>query len=118
MLLNIPPPPPPRELEEAVLSHGGHLLSLTVLRAAGVRKDGEVRYRRHTTVYAVEKGPGLVRLIKSDGEGYTVTEFNCSCADEEFKGRVRECKHRTGLRVVGLLRGGTLEVDREGRPPP
>jgi hypothetical protein len=80
MLLNIPPPPPPRELEEAVLSHGGHLLSLTVLRAAGVRKDGEVRYRRHTTVYAVEKGPGLVRLIKSDGEGYTVTEFNCSCA--------------------------------------
>jgi len=99
-----PSPVPPRELEEAQLTHRGLLLRLTVLRVAGVRKDGEVRYKRHTTEYVVERPrPGEVVLVKDDGRAYTVTEWGCDCEDASFKGRERQCKHWTGCVAVGLL---------------
>ena len=103
MIVFIPAPSPgtPRGLEEAELTHGGKLLRLTVLWQ--IHKDGEVHYKRHTTIYLVEAGNGLVRLVKEDGEAYTVTEWNCSCPDAQFKGHERSCKHLTGCLAVGLL---------------
>lgn len=105
MDIHIPPDPRERrELEESTLTHGGRLLTITVLRVAGVRKDGEVRYKRHTVVYAVERvAPSHVRLVKDDETFYDVTTWNCSCQDEVFKGHERWCKHRTACEREGLL---------------
>ena len=100
MIINVPAPPPvpPRELDdEPQLTHGGRLLTLTVLRQAGKRT------KRHTTTYAVEAGSGLVRLVKADGKVYVVTQYGCDCEDAQFKGRERSCKHWTGCVAVGLL---------------
>ncbi len=109
-MIHIEPSPPPREVE-AVLSHGGALLTLTVQRVAGVRKDGEVRYRRHTTTYAVSRpAPGTVRLVKADGKAVTVTIYSCDCEDSNFKGRERCCKHYSAvveLKLLGAVEAGT-----------
>ncbi len=97
------PAPPPREVEYE-LTHGGKLLSLTVQRQTGVsKKTGEVRYRSHKTTYLIEKGPGLVRLVKDSGAVVTVTSYGCDCEDAGFKGRERLCKHATAIRELRLL---------------
>ncbi len=104
-----PPPVPPRELEEVELVErwGLLFLRLTVLRQAGVRRDGEVRYKRYATEYRVEKTAGAVVLVKDDGAEYRVDEWGCTCPDQEFKGRLRTCKHAEGLRAVGLIAAST-----------
>jgi hypothetical protein len=121
---------PRRELEESRLytAFGLQWLELTVQRVAGVSKrTGEVRYRLHTTKYLVEVlevapvrhslivPPTLprqvvVRLVteRVDAEtgeavAYSVTAWNCSCADGDFRGRERWCKHRTAVEEHGLL---------------
>ena len=104
--LTIPAAAPPRELEDATLTHGGRLLTLVVLRQIGVKRDGEIRYRPHETVYAVERGEGWVKLVKADDRAYIVTAYGCDCKDEQVRGRERQCKHCTGCVAVGLL-GGT-----------
>lgn len=107
MDINVPPDDRPRrELEEAALvsEYGLEFLSITVLRVAGVKKDGEVRYKSLEGRYRVERvAPGHVRLWKGDGTAYNVTCWNCSCQDETFKGKERWCKHRTACEAVGLL---------------
>ncbi len=103
MTILVFPVPPPREVE-AVLSHGGRLLTLTVQRHAGVSKrTGEVRYRSHTTTYLVERGVGLVRLIRENGGDLLVSPAGCSCPDASFKGNERLCKHFTAVVDLGLL---------------
>ncbi len=103
MIIVVPSSPPPREVE-CELSHGGLLLTLTVQRAAGVSKrTGEVRYRSHRTTYLVERGEGLVRLIRENGGDVLVSPAGCSCPDASFKGRERLCKHFTAVVDLGLL---------------
>ncbi len=103
MTIIVIPVLPPREVEYE-LSHAGRLLTLTVQRVAGVSKrTGEVRYRSHKTVYLVERGAGLVRLVKDSGAVVTVTNFGCDCEDSSFKGSQRLCKHTTAVRELGLL---------------
>ena len=100
MRLKAPPAVPPRDLEEAKLTHGGRVLTLTVLRQAGKR------LRPLTTTYAVEFPPGIegvVNLVKGDGRAYEVTAHACTCDDAQFKARERSCKHRTSLQQLGLL---------------
>ncbi len=104
-MIIVVPVPPPREVEYE-LSHAGRLLTLTVQRVTGVsKKTGEVRYRSHKTTYLVERGAGLVRLLREDGTAVVVTERGCSCEDFKIKGRVRCCKHLTSCRDLGLLVG-------------
>ncbi len=103
MTILVVPAPPPREVEYE-LTHGGKLLSLTVQRVCGVSKrTGEVRYRALRTVYLVERGAGLVRLVKDSGAVVTVTAWGCDCEDAGFKGKERLCKHFTAVVDLGLL---------------
>lgn len=94
----------PRREQESQLTHGGRLLTITVWRQSHVLKGGEVRYKRHTVQYLVERpSPGQVRLVKDDGAAYVVTGWNCDCPDTEFKGKERWCKHRSACAELGLL---------------
>ncbi len=102
MPIIVVPAPPPREVEYE-LTHAGRLLTLTVQRVAGVKRDGEVRYRSHKTVYLVQREAGLVRLVKDSGAVVTVTSYGCDCEDSSFKGRERLCKHFTAVVDLGLL---------------
>ncbi len=115
MPIIVVPAPPPREVEYE-LTHGGKLLTLTVQRVAGVSKrTGEVRYRSHTSTYLVERGAGLVRLVKDSGAVVTVTAFSCDCEDSSFKGKERLCKHLTAVRELGLMGAHAADVPtREG----
>ena len=83
-----------------------------MLRQSHGLKDGEVRYKRHTTVYAVERlmrdgkpVMDMVLLVKADGTSYRVWSPGCDCKDEAVRGRERQCKHYTGCVAVGLLEG-------------
>ncbi len=102
-MIIVVPVPPPREVEYE-LTHKGMLLTLTVQRVCGVsKKTGEVRYRSHRTVYLIERGAGLVRLIRENGGDLLVSPAGCSCPDSSFRGRERLCKHFTAVRELGLL---------------
>ena len=57
--------------------------------------------RINGTTYTYDLLPGVVELIKPDGEVHQVTRLACSCNDARF--RRRPCKHRTGLARLGLL---------------
>jgi hypothetical protein len=99
---------------EALTLFGRPAVRIAVLRQAGVRKDGEVRYRRLVTTYLVERPrPGAVRFVKDSGEAYTVTAAGCDCKDAKVRGFERLCKHFTSCEQQGWLPGGT---DREQRP--
>ncbi len=114
MTILVFPVPPPREVE-AELTHGGALLTLTVQRVTGVsKKTGEVRYRAHRTTYLVERGAGLVRLIRENGGDLLVSPAGCSCPDASFRGRERLCKHFTAVVDLGLLGGNIATTCGDG----
>lgn len=115
MRFETPPDLPRRELSEPprlVWEYGLLFLVVTVLRAAGVRKGGEVRYRRLTMKYRVVRGDEAVVLVtnRTDPEtlrpvAYTVMRQGCNCPDFGFKGRERTCKHFEAVRELRLWDG-------------